>query len=262
MIKTYYARDGFYGLLGAIDGTMFPLDRAPNLDRNAFATRKSNFALGGTGIVDFRRVFTFFVSGYSGAQHDSASYKGTDLYLSRDTYFANGEYIIGDAAYGLSPILITGFKGKATKDQTRFNRKLNHHRVRVEHAFGLLKGRFRSLRGLRIDIDSRDKIHDATMHVSACVVLHNILLTSRIANPYLMDVERWEKEQRAYERAQQRREPRQAVVEEEAGDSSEEDDDGHGDILFTNTQMKQMRLQAVNKRQTLMAAVLYRRVTE
>ena len=170
-IKTHYAETGFGDVLGSIDGTMIPFSRAPSLDRNSWITRKGNFALGATGVCDFRGVFIFFSTGYSGARHDSAAYKDTDLYLFQDRFFTGHQYILGDAAYGLSPTLLVGFKGAKKKDQLSFNVLLNSLRAKVEHGFGLLKGRFPCLRSLQIFIDSREKIHDASMHIYCMPVL-------------------------------------------------------------------------------------------
>jgi len=110
-IKGYYAGSGFGEALGSIDGTMIPFSRAPSLDRNSWVTRKGNFAMGATGVCDFRGVFMFFSTGYSGARHDSAAYKDTQLYTHTGRYFTGLEFIFGDAAYGLSLTLLVGFKG-------------------------------------------------------------------------------------------------------------------------------------------------------
>ena len=53
----------------------------------------------------------FFSTGYSGARHDSAAYKDTQLYTHTGRYFTGLEFIFGDAAYGLSLTLLVGFKG-------------------------------------------------------------------------------------------------------------------------------------------------------
>src|SRR5690554_4197694 len=111
-IKRHFKEtSGFSDAIGIIDGTMIPMLRAPSEDRNSWATRKSNFAMGATGVVDHCGVFTFFITGYVGSRHDSAAYKSSDLFLNTDRYFTGEDYMLGDAAYGLSPTLITRFKG-------------------------------------------------------------------------------------------------------------------------------------------------------
>lgn len=49
-------------------------------------------------------------------------------------------------------------------------------RIRSEHAIGYLKGRFQSLKGLRVAICDEQSHKFATYWVLACVVLHNIAL--------------------------------------------------------------------------------------
>ncbi|KAF9124887.1 hypothetical protein BGX30_000709, partial [Mortierella sp. GBA39] len=77
---------------------------------------------------------------YTGSRHDSAACKDTPLYRRKEDYFQGDEHLIGDAAYALTPTVITPYKGKnqpAHRDD--FNKKLRSSRVKIEHAFGWLK---------------------------------------------------------------------------------------------------------------------------
>ena len=56
-----------------------------------------------------------------------------------------------------------------TPEQQTFNSQLSHARVRVEHAFGRLKGRWRCLR-TKLGIH----IRDVPEVIGACCVLHNV----------------------------------------------------------------------------------------
>ena len=49
-------------------------------------------------------------------------------------------------------------------------------RIRSEHAIGYLKGRFQSLKGLRIQIDSERTHKFATYWVLACIATHNFAM--------------------------------------------------------------------------------------
>jgi len=49
-------------------------------------------------------------------------------------------------------------------------------RIRSEHAIGLLKGRFRALRELRIPITSPRHHKWAIVFVRCCIILHNLIL--------------------------------------------------------------------------------------
>ncbi|KAF9913815.1 hypothetical protein FBU30_003024, partial [Linnemannia zychae] len=111
--------------------------------------------MGATGVCNHRGEFTFFFTGYVGSCHDSSAYKSSALFTQKDRYFSRNEYMLGDAAYGLSSTLLTGYRkhgGDRSHDQNTFNALHSSVRVVIEHAFGLLKGRFACLKYLQVDI--------------------------------------------------------------------------------------------------------------
>jgi hypothetical protein len=164
VVKQSLGKGNFRDVVGVVDGTMIEIYRAPEFGRDTFATRKSNFAMGATGVCDHRGVFIFFTTGYTGSRHDSAAYKDTPLYQRKEDYFQGDEHLIGDAAYALTPTVITAYKGKnqpAHRDD--FNKKLRSSRVKIEHAFGWLKS-----------------FCCINQQIMACVVLYNLLETEDI----------------------------------------------------------------------------------
>jgi hypothetical protein len=60
------------------------------------------------------------------------------------------------------------------------NETFNYHvsavRVRSEHCVGFVKGRFSSLRGLRIRIDKPRDIQFAALWITTCIVLHTFAM--------------------------------------------------------------------------------------
>ena len=88
-------------------------------------------------------------------------------------------FILADSAYANLKHLVTTFKVNECSDFViaALNKKLSGARYRVEHAFGILKGRFqifqRSLQCAGQDIKF------AIMLISACFVLHNFLIDIR-----------------------------------------------------------------------------------
>jgi len=57
-----------------------------------------------------------------------------------------------------------------------FNLYLVEARVKVEHAFGVLKNRWRSLQGLPIHICGKEDYARAMGWIMECIVLHNFLV--------------------------------------------------------------------------------------
>lgn len=62
------------------------------------------------------------------------------------------------------------------REKRQFNFELSRQRIRIEHAIGMLKGRWQSLRELRILIKDERSAARANLWIQACIVLHNYLV--------------------------------------------------------------------------------------
>ena len=60
--------------------------------------------------------------------------------------------------------------------QRHFNHHLSRIRISSEHAIGLLKGRFQSLRELHIQINSQNQFDFAIIWIRVCFILHNFII--------------------------------------------------------------------------------------
>jgi len=67
-------------------------------------------------------------------------------------------------------------RGELTADQRIFNYHISKIRIRVEHAIGLLKGRFQSLKELRIQITYRKHHMCVLIWLRGCIILHNLII--------------------------------------------------------------------------------------
>ena len=91
----------------------------------------------------------------------------------------DNEYLLADKAYEIDKHLIMPYKMPIARQPSHkaFNRAHSVERVKIEHAFGVLKARWPSLKSLRIRIGDdvvRDHLRVANW-IMACLVLHNFL---------------------------------------------------------------------------------------
>ena len=165
----------FQDCVGFLDGSIIILREKPQMDPEAYFSRKKEYGINLQAVCDWERRFIFASLGYTAATHDSTAFKNSDLYLKRSTYFKKHEYLLADKAYALERHIIVPFKDPYARHPPRaaFNSQLSIPRVRIEHAFGLLKARFLSLRNLpvRIGENIAEDHYRVAMWISTCLVL-------------------------------------------------------------------------------------------
>lgn len=91
------------------------------------------------------------------------------------------DWVWGDGGYTYQPWLICPYGERETnrvncRGNDIFNRWLSRIRVRVEHCIGLLKGRFQSLKGLRVAVNSKLGLEKAMRWIRVCIILHNFAI--------------------------------------------------------------------------------------
>jgi hypothetical protein len=88
------------------------------------------------------------------------------------------QYLLNDSAYINIIYLIASYKASHTNDSNvrRFNKRLSRVRIDIEHAFEILKDRWRSLTELRLRVRNKKNYIYVIRWIIACVILHNILL--------------------------------------------------------------------------------------
>lgn len=132
--------------------------------------------------VDARGIFTFVNAGNPGQVGDASAYNTSRLYrrihsrkwLGTSAADINGvtvfPYLVGDAAFSLSPFLMKCYPDHANEPfQRTFNHRLIRTRRVVEQAFGRLKGRFRIL-----DHNAICDPNFASDIAMVCCALHNV----------------------------------------------------------------------------------------
>ena len=126
--------------------------------------------------MDCDKKFIDVFCGEPGAMHDARLLRKSEIYkkIEDNPEFISNNLIIGDSAYPNLRWLITPHKdnGHLSDEQKLYNYKLSATRIVVEHAFGLLKCRFRRLRKL----DNTD-LQLCSQIVMVCCILHNICIS-------------------------------------------------------------------------------------
>ena len=132
-----------------------------------------------------RLLFLSVATGFPGSLHDSRMLRLSDVYWAAEEEDILMEptldlgitvirpLVVGDSAYPLKTWLLPVIKdnGALNQDQKNINKELAKARIVSEHAFGLLKGRWRAL------LKSLDEDHWRIPNtIIACCVLHNICI--------------------------------------------------------------------------------------
>ena len=86
---------------------------------------------------------------------------------------------MADAGYCLRDYICTPYRKPAAliPENQIFNVLFSTARVFIEHVNGILKGRFHSLKGLRIQVKKLDDFVRVNEWIVVCIILHNILLS-------------------------------------------------------------------------------------
>lgn len=177
----FAAPAGINKIIGAIDGSHIGIEKPEDYGR-AYWCRKEKYSIILQGVVNYQMMFTNVHCGDPGSYHDTRVLRRSELHTVAERnlqdLFPDETFLVGDKGYvGVGKKwIVTPFKdyGNLSPVQIDFNRRVSSTRVCVEQAFGILKSRFRYLRGtMRL----RD-VHFAARLVVACCVLHNICLRS------------------------------------------------------------------------------------
>lgn len=138
------------GVIGGIDGSYIPI-KAPKVDPEVYINRKCFYGITLQAICTPSLKYIDCFAGYPSSVSDIRILRNSDIYAliraNPQTYFPNGEFLLGDKAYPVLSWLIPPYinRGNITEVQKQFNKTLASTRQVIERSFALLKGRFRIL---------------------------------------------------------------------------------------------------------------------
>ena len=204
-----------------MDGSIIILRDKPQVNPEAYFSRKKEYGINLQAVCDWNRRFIYVSMGHPAAAHDSTAFKDSRLYKNRSSYFHNHEYLLADKAYSLEKHIIVPYKDLHAQvpSEAAFNYQLSIPHVKIEHAFGVLKARFPSLRSLpvRIGLDQQQGHNRVMMWISTCLVLHNWLHSIQEEEDWLDEFLSPHDNQIQVQRAENERVNEQANAEVRAG---------------------------------------------
>ena len=169
--------------VGGIDGTRIEINSSTGDNKMDYFNRKQRYLISTQAVIGGNLTFLNIATGYPGSIHDARILRDSALYiqtkrnilLTEPTDVIDGykikPFLIGDGAYPANTWHVKQFPSNLNlfQEQEKFNRFLSSARVAVEHAFGILKARWRCL------LNCLDhNIENLSDVIISCCVLHNI----------------------------------------------------------------------------------------
>jgi len=168
---------GFAKCVGAIDGCHIRIKTPPGPGGQDYVNRKLFPSIQLQAICDGKGKFLNIFAGYPGSVHDTRVLKNSRIFKEA-LYPPAGYFLVSDGGYPCitQPVaIITPYREPV---QGRIRRRFNGHHAKarfiVEHAFGMMKMRWRCLLFKALEVSHTF----APMVITACAVLHNICLTA------------------------------------------------------------------------------------
>ena len=170
-------------IIGAIDGTHIPIAEPPD-SQGEYYNRKGFHSYNVQAICDSHGLFIDVCIGNPGCQNDIAVLYSSRLYRETWHTIPPAHFIIGDGGYVLLEWLLIPYneiEAANSRERQYYNKQLRKQRVKIEQAFGRLKGRWRKLLSTMEMRNQDDVLH----FISCAFLLHNFL--ERESDPVFED---------------------------------------------------------------------------
>lgn len=166
---TFLQYGPIYGCVGALDGSLVKLKRNPG--DLSWLDYDGNYSMQLQGVVDGNMRFIHVFAGCQGSFNDKRVFRLSSL-PNDVNQLPSGYFIIADNGYAMTPKVMIPYRQTqaVTRDRMRYNYWLSRSRIKIEHAFGSTKSRFRILQ----DMDMEPPL--AARTITACCILHNYCL--------------------------------------------------------------------------------------
>lgn len=174
-----------------VDGTTIPIFESSQSRKNKYSVNLQVVNTPNRQIIDYAVKFNY-------SDHDTNCFWFTRLAKERAQLLSTEEWCWSDMGYPLRTWLMTPYQEptSSSDDNREFNLALSRIRIRSDQAIGYLKGRFPSLKELRVRITSPKDVTYASCWIQACITLHAFSIDTELeANEeWLTDGLAWEKD--------------------------------------------------------------------
>lgn len=181
-VEEHAGKSTWRGGFCMVNGTLIPLYKKPTHYGETFFDRKMNYSINVQIINTPNRQIIDYAPGFRGSRHDNFCFESTRLAQGHAELLDEDEWCWADSGFHLIKWLILPYKQPAnrTRENQTFNYHLSKIRIRCEHTIGYLKGRFQSLKELRVRIRSAEDLAFATAWINACIVLHTFCMDQEL----------------------------------------------------------------------------------
>jgi len=138
--------------------------------------------------------------------------------------------MLSTSKYIFTLLTTFGRPEKLIPENATYNYHVSAVRIRSEHCIGFLKGRWSSLRGLRVAINNEKGIQYASLWIMACINLHMFAVNHENAHNFSRD--RFYKDGKKYLKQQKRLERRWRRERHEKAADTERDRDEEEDVCL------------------------------
>ena len=185
--QKFAEKRGVVGVIGCTDGSHIPVALVDEELATDLFNRKGFYSLILQATVDHVPLFTDVYVGWPGSVHNGRVWRNSPLKRQLDIFMQSnynnqdfilpGAHLLGDAAYASTTTMIPPFKdnGRLRYKHRRLNKRYSGTRMTVECCYGMVKGRFGSLRFV-----NHRSLEVQCQVIIACCILHNYVMLGGI----------------------------------------------------------------------------------
>ena len=183
----FLEKAGVMGVVGLVDGSHVPVNLLDENLATDLYCRKGYYSVVLQATVDHVPLYTDVYVGWPGSVNDGRVWRNSPLKRELDVLTGNpaadpdlafpNAHLLGGAAYPRELYMIPPFKntGRLRHKHRRFNKRHSSTRMGVERSYGMLKGRFKTLKWLNYGtMELNCKV------IVACCILHNYIMLNGV----------------------------------------------------------------------------------